>query len=52
MTPLFEWDVTTYVRIGQYVGSEYHRTYVRSDPSYAKVFFNIKMYYVLIGDVR
>jgi hypothetical protein len=45
--PLFEWDVPTHVITGQYVGSEYHRTYVRSDPSYAKVFFNTIMYYVL-----
>ncbi len=50
--PLIWGDVAKYVRIGQYVGIKYHRTHVRSDPSYAKVFFNIIMYYVLLCDVR
>ena len=31
---------------------EQHSVPVRSDPSYAKVFFNIIKYYVLLCDVR
>ncbi len=50
--PLIRGDVAKYGRIGQYVGIRYHRTHVRSDLSYAKVFFNIIMYYVLLCDVR
>jgi hypothetical protein len=41
-----------YVRLGQYVSIKYHHSYVRSDPSYAKVIFNTIMYYVLLCDVN